>query len=366
MKNLFAFIVLAHGLIHLMGFARSFGYGQITQLTKEIPKPLGVIWLIAASLFIIAAVILIAKKESWVIIATTAVVASQILIITTWQDAKFGTIANVIILMVATLTLTTQHFESQFKGDVKSYLKRSNAIAIDDSDWLTEADIQALPPPVQKYLRYANVIGKPKVRNVSFAFTGEMRGRNQNWFKFTTLQYNFFDEPARLFFMKAQMFGITVPGYHKYQNETASMDIRLFGLFTVAQAKGQEMNLAETVTVFNEMCIMAPASLIDKRIEWETIDAHSARAFFTNGANKISAALYFNEMGQLINFVSDDRYDVNDIKQYRFSTPMKDYKEIDGVNVPGYGEGVWHYPEGEFVYGKFTLNHIQYNVSKIE
>jgi hypothetical protein len=38
------------------------------------------------------------KKDWWWIIAVPALVLSQILIIMSWQDAKFGTIANVVIL----------------------------------------------------------------------------------------------------------------------------------------------------------------------------------------------------------------------------------------------------------------------------
>ena len=140
------------------------------------------------------------------------------------------------------------------------------------------------------------------------------------------------------------------------------MEVKLFGLFPVVQAKGIEMNKAETVTVFNDMCLMFPASLIDKRIQWEPIDSKSVKAVFTNGSNKITANLYFNETGQLINFISDDRYAISDMKQYRFSTPVKDYKLINGRNIPTYGEAVWHYPEGEFIYGKFYLKIIEYNV----
>ena len=71
-------------------------------------------------------------------------------------------------------------------------------------------------------------------------------------------------------------------------------------------------------------------------------------------------------MGQLVNFISDDRYVVGDLKQYRFSTPVKDYKLINGINVPTHGETIWHYPDGEFVYGKFDLHSIEYNVSDFE
>jgi hypothetical protein len=358
-KYVFVLLLLVHGLIHLMGFAKAYNYANISQLTKEISKPAGFFWLVATILFITAAAMFFLKKESWPMLAIIAVVISQLLIIMMWQDAKFGTISNVIVLLIAILSWGSQHFEVKFKNDVQTNLKENNT----PTDLLTEVDIQTLPLPVQKYLRYVGVLNKPKVKNMRIVFDGEMRDKGKDWFPFRSIQYNFFNEPTRLFFMKAKMFGINVPGYHNYHAAAASMDIRLFGLFPIVQVKGVEMNKAETVTVFNDMCIMAPATLIDTRIEWEAIDSTSTKATFTNGLNKISAILHFNELGQLVNFISDDRYAVSDMKQYRFSTPMKDYKSFDGINVPAYGEAVWHYPEGEFVYGKFKLVSIEYNIT---
>jgi hypothetical protein len=360
MKYIFAFIILIHGLIHVMGFAKAFGYGNITNITKEISKPSGVVWFIIAVLFSVAMVMYLMKRDSWPNVAITAALISQVLIIMVWKDAKFGTTANVIILVGAILSWGSINFESQFKNDVTNNLSRTNKLS---ADIVTEDDIQSLPQPVQKYLRHIGVLNKPKVKNVRIVFDGEMREKGKDWFKFRSVQYNFFDDPTRLFFMKAQMFGVTVPGYHNYHKATASMDIRLFGLFPIVQVKGTEMNQAETVTVFNDMCIMAPASLIDKRILWEAMDSTSAKAIFTNGPHKISAILYFNEKGELINFISDDRYAASDMKQYRFSTPMRDYKLFDDRIVPAYGEAVWHYPDGEFVYGKFHLANIAYNVN---
>ena len=54
------------------------------------------------------------------------------------------------------------------------------------------------------------------------------------------------------------------------------------------------------------------------------------------------------------------------MKQYRFSTPAKEYMKINDMNVLKYGEAVWHYPEGEFVYGKFNLKSIEYNVPEFK
>jgi hypothetical protein len=129
---------------------------------------------------------------------------------------------------------------------------------------------------------------------------------------------------------------------------------------------GIEMNKAETVTVFNDMCLMAPATLIDKRIQWKTIDDYTVEAVFNNQGFEIKAILTFNDKGQLTNFISDDRYVIKDMKRYRFSTPVKDYKNIDGINVPTLGEAIWHYPDRKFVYGKFYLKSIEYNVNEFK
>jgi hypothetical protein len=100
MRYVLGFIILIHGLIHFMGFAKAFGYGNITQITKNISKPLGALWMITAFLFVGTDILLFLKNDSWLWVALIAAVLSQVLIITVWNDAKFGSIANFIILVV--------------------------------------------------------------------------------------------------------------------------------------------------------------------------------------------------------------------------------------------------------------------------
>ena len=357
LKFLFAFLLLVHGLIHFMGFAKAFKFGDLPQL-KETSITAGITWLITALLFMIAVVLFLLHKNSWPLVLLVAVFISQVLIILVWKEAKAGTIFNIIALLAAVGELTTQNFEARFIQDVNANFARNNNPV---TGLVSLTDIAHLPPPVRQYLLYTGVVGKPKLTNMRISFTGQMRDKGKAWFPFETVQYIFFEAPARLFFMKAVMKGMMVPGYHRYQDEKASMDIRLFGLVPIAQAKGIEMNKAETVTLFNDICLFAPAALIDKRILWQGIDSTCAKAIFTNGQNKITATLYFNAIGQLTNFISDDRYAVSLMRQYRFSTPVKDFKLIGGRNVPTYGEAIWHYPDGLFVYGKFYLKHIAYN-----
>lgn len=268
-----------------------------------------------------------------------------------------------IFVIAAFLIWSNWHFEHQYRQDVKLLLNQPDTPS---DELIQEKDLQHLPLPVQQYLRYAGVLNRPKVHNVFIRFTGRMRGRNQNWFPFTSEQYDGFRAYTRLFFMKGKMFGVKVPGYHRYQGQSAAMNIRLFGCIPVMQKTGDTLFKAETVTIFNDMCLLAPATLIDSRIQWEAIDSSSAKAIFTNEGVSIQATLYFNQTGQLVDFVSDDRYDVGSMQRYRFSTPVSKYLNYHGYNLASFGEAIWHYPAGKFTYGEFELQDVQYNVRSIQ
>ena len=92
------------------------------------------------------------------------------------------------------------HFEKEYRQDVIKNLQAGN---ITETEFVTEADLISLPSSVKRYLIYAGVINKPRVKNVRIVFKGEMREKGKGYFPFRSEQYNFFDEPARLFFMKA-------------------------------------------------------------------------------------------------------------------------------------------------------------------
>ena len=351
---------IINGLIHLLGFAKAVDPIRITQITQPVSFPAGILWLISSLLFVIAGVTLAIKADFWWAVGTAAVIISQILIILFWGDARFGTIANLIVFVALIIGFSTWNFRQQFRKDVAIGLERNGGAK---EELLLESDMQGLPQIVRDYLEYTGAVDKPKVRNVRIEFEAEMRNRNQDWFRLTTDQYNFFDRFERLFFLDARIRGFPAHGYHRYKNGRSGMDIKLLSLLPVVHARGEEMFHAETVTMLNDMCLFAPATLIDERIRWEPVDSNSVRAFFSNSGHTISAVLYFNEKSQLINFVSDDRYDITEMKQYRFSTPVDNYREINGYNLCTYGEAIWHYPDGEFTYGRYRLRNLQYNVA---
>ncbi|MDB5249715.1 MAG: hypothetical protein JWQ40_4109 [Segetibacter sp.] len=364
MRIAFFILVIVHGLIHLAGFVKAFGLSDVKQLTQTISKPFGVVWLLAFIFFAIAAIMFAFKTGHWWLFGLIAVVTSQVLIISFWHDAKFGTIVNVIILIAAIIGYVTFGYYSKYQNDVKIALQQP---AYFQSSELTEADIQYLPGPVKNYLRFTGSIGKPKVNNFKIEFTGKIRKDEQSeWMQFTSEQYNFMGTPTRLFFMKAVMKNLPVAGYHCFRNGDAFMDIRLLSLFKVQYQDGVEMDLSETVTFFNDMCCLAPPTLIDKRIKWSDVQGNKVKGSFTNNNITVSAWLYFNDKGELINFISEDRYSADPGKQFPWSTPLKDYQEISGYKLMGNGDAIYSYPDRDLCYGTFKLTSIEYNCKNID
>src|SRR4029077_3133705 len=91
-------------------------------------------------------------------------------------------------------------------------------------------------------------------------------GRGARWMRLSAGQDNFVGEPARLFYFNASMFMVPVQGYHRYVGSSATMTVKAAALVSVADASGPEMNEGETVTLFNDMCVMAPATLISPAV----------------------------------------------------------------------------------------------------
>lgn len=366
MKYFFSFLIFLHGAIHLMGFLKAYKLAQIEQITASISKFSGILWLFTFTLFMVSGITYLAKLNCWYVFAFAAVIISAILIGGVWHDAKFGTIANVIILCSAIVGFGTSSFQNKFEKDVRAGIAQTGTF---QESILTGADIEYLPEPVKKYIRNSGAIGKPKVNNFRLAFTGKMRkDEKSEWMPITAVQYSFINDASRYFFLKAKMKGLPVAGYHRYKNGEAKMDIKLFSLIKVQYQAGKEMNISETVTFFNDMCCMAPATLIDKRIKWIETNGNIVRASFTNHNITIFANLFFNDKGELTNFVSNDRYAYDDKEgmiKLPWSTPLKNYREINGMNRFTTAEAIYKYTEKDFCYAIFHLTNVDYNCKEM-
>jgi hypothetical protein len=365
MTTAFAIVLVVHGLIHLLGVAKAFGLADLPQLTHPIPPLLGTLWLLAALLFVSAAAALFVWPRGWWAIGVCAIAVSMFVIVPSWTDAKFGAIGNLVALIGVVFGFLAQgpiSLRAAYERDVDRALTH-----VGPTKPVSDEDLAHLPPPVQRYLRGAGVVGQPGVRNFHVRMHGRIRnGRDAPWMPLMAEQYNLVDEPARLFYLWGSMLTIPVQGYHRYVGPSATMNVRAAALVPIVQVSGSEMNQGETVTMFNDMCVMAPATLIDPAIVWEPVDNRTARASFTNAGQTIRAELSFNEVSELTNFWSDDRYqtspDGKSVRTVRWSTPLARYRSFGPVRLASGGEARWHEPSGDYAYVELTFDDVQYNM----
>ncbi|MFZ1286065.1 MAG: DUF6544 family protein [Candidatus Phosphoribacter sp.] len=231
---------------------------------------------------------------------------------------------------------------------------------------LTAGEIAGLPDPVRRYVERSGALGRPRPQNMRVALDANMyRKPGQAPIKARTVQYNFFGRPARLFLMEARMFGIPVRALHIYRQERAAFTVRIASSVNMVDQHGGQISAAETVTVLNDLCLMAPGALVDSRLAWRTVDDRSAGVTFTNGPHTVRATLVFNERDALVDFRSDDRPDssTGTFIPMCWSTPITEHWDVDGRHVIHHGAAVYERPDGPFTYGEFTMRTITYDMA---
>lgn len=360
----FISIVLAHGLIHVLGFAKAFGLAELPQLAQHISRPLGVVWLAAGALCVVAAIALAAGARSWWWIGIAAALVSQAVVISSWGDAKFGTLANVLLLLVAGLAALGRAPWSYAAAYEREVVARTASATLQPV--VTEADLERLPPPVARYLRVAGAVGRPRTTSFGARFRGAIRsGPTAAWMPFEVEQRSFFDPPARLFLMRAARAGVPFDVLHLYREGAATMQVRVASLVRVVDGKGPLLDRSETVTFLNDACLLAPGALTHPAFRWEPIDERHARVRLRVAANEVAAELSFDDAGHLVDFVSEDRTRSDDGvtgERLRWSTPVSDFRAFEGRTVGAHGEALWHAPDGPYVYGKFDLVELVHDV----
>lgn len=360
LRILLIILLLLHGLIHFMGLARAFG-AQLDGFSDRVPRMQGLLWGMVGLFFMLAAIGVLRHGDRWWSWALPAVMLSQVLIVLHWQDARFGTLANVLVLLAVILGVAV----AQFRREYRDAARIAEQAALERPAEVVQAHhLQHLPPPVQRHVQASGVVGRPRPRVLRMVMHGELRSQDGDWFPFSSEQLNSLEAPERHYWLDATYMGLPTKGYHAFQEGAATMRIKALGLIPVVNEQGPEMDISDAVTWLNDLCLFAPGALLDPRFSWEELDAQRARLTFTHEELQLTAELVFDAEHRLADFISDQRYcrmPDDRLERHRFSTPAAGHRVMDGVRVPGYGEGVWHLPDGPFAYGRFHVRHIAYD-----
>lgn len=226
---------------------------------------------------------------------------------------------------------------------------------------ITESDLAGLPEPVQRWLRWANVVDREYPVTVRLSQEGEFRLReDQAWMQFTATQHYTTNPPGFVWSASMRMMPlVAITGRDRYRDGIGDIDMRLASLVPVARKRGGGLNQGALLRYLNE-AMWFPAAMISPYITWQERDSMSAIATMTYGGESASATWHFDDEGRVITMTAD-RFNDDRNAMLPWSTPITDYGEFAGVRIPTQGTGVWHYGRGDFTYIRLRIVDIEWN-----
>lgn len=331
----------------------------------KLSKPLGLIWFFAFLLFVATIIQYLLKNEYWWLTAIIAILVSQTLIIIYWQNAKFGTIPNIIILVVSIVAFATFSFDRIVSREIEHLFSKAK---IEDHSPVTTDMITHLPAPVQKWLTNSGIIGKEKINAVRLKQTAlmKMKRRQEKWTNAKAEQYYSIEKPAFIWKVNLQMMPfLKVVGRDKFVDGKGEMLIKILSLFPVVNIRNNEKINSGALQRYLGEIVWYPSAALSPYFTWEAIDDFSARATMKYNGTKGSGTFYFDENGNFVKF-SALRFmggDEDDTLEEWIIT-AKESRIINGITIPVQCEATWKLEDGDWTWLKLEITDIEYNVTK--
>ena len=357
MKIIFAVVLLLHSLIHLMGVARAFWPGSIPQLSRNITRTEGVFWLLSFSVLFAAFIFYFFRKEWWPATAIFGVILSQFLISLNWQDARFATLINLLILAMALSAVGKNRFDNRV-------LKETSSILSSAGSSYSLQNPEALPPIVQKWLKVSGSLDHPIPKTVRLEQQGEMRiTKKGKWMPFSAVQYFNAEAPAFVWKTRVKAFPLVdLSGRDKLQNGKGEMLIQLFSLFTVAHAAGDQKVDSGTLQRFlGEICWF-PSAALRPYLSWEQINDNSAKAVFNQEGLEVEGIFHFSAEGRLQSFEAMRYFGTGkDAKKEKWVIEVLKNDVFQGISVPSQCKVTWQLPEGDFHWLSLKITSLEFD-----
>lgn len=361
MQTIFLILVLLHGVIHLLGFGKGIGLISDKTLSLPISISMGVIWLLAAvMLWVFAYAYYSDYTYAWAF-GLIAVLCSQILVFAFWKDAKWGTIPNILILIVTVLLYGQYQFQQLVRTET---IKLWNQNSPRDKINFTDQDIGNLPTIVQVWMQNSGALDRQYIQigEVHQVAELQMNPEEDNWIPATAIQYTTLNNPGFIWSVTARMNKVfSVQGRDYFVDGKGHMLIKLLSLISIVDERGFRIDEGSLQRFLGEM-VWFPTMALMPYITWEEIDETKARATMEYQGVKGSGIFHFNENGDVLKFTALRYKDnVEGAKRYEWIMNILDYRFFEGVKVPSLMTSTWNQDEGAWTWLKLEVKDIKYN-----
>ena len=345
-----------------MGFVKAYNIFEIKELTGAISKSLGLLRILTFLVFLTAFIQYLIKNEFWWLTALIGILFSQTLIIIFWHDAKFGTIPNVLILIVSIIALGEFYFDRNVSREIDKLFSQAT---IKNHNTITSEMITYLPAPVQKWITNSGIIGKERTYAVRLKQKVQLKLKpeQENWTDAHAEQYFIINKPAFIWKVGMQMMPfIDVAGRDKFLEGKGEMLIKIFSLIPIVKSVDNEKINAGALQRYLAEIVWFPDAALSSYITWEKIDDLSAKATINYEGIKGSGVFYFNEEGEFIKF-SAQRYmgGDDDAALREWIITANESRKLSGIKIPVKCEATWKLESSNWTWLKLEIADIEYN-----
>jgi Family of unknown function (DUF6544) len=226
---------------------------------------------------------------------------------------------------------------------------------------ITERDLERLPEPVRRWLRYSQVVGTKLPTTVRLRQDGEFQMDGRGWMPFAAEQYFTINPPGFLWkatFRMAPLLSVT--GRDQYRSGEASIEMRVLSLIPVAKKSGGGLKQGALLRFLGEVQWFPAAALADY-IAWEAVDADAARATMTYGGIAAPMMFRFDADGRLIESTAV-RYNDSRGRNESWVNRNDSDQEFGGIRVPVSGHARWDYESGPYPYIRWRITTIEHDL----
>lgn len=103
-------LLMLHGAIHLAGL-----FTPVAGRVMAMDRAPGIYWAACSALFGLSSLLLILHEKHWAWVALLAALSSQVLIASAWEQARFGTILNIVIVLAVLALLFVKQAPVMFR-----------------------------------------------------------------------------------------------------------------------------------------------------------------------------------------------------------------------------------------------------------
>jgi hypothetical protein len=229
-------------------------------------------------------------------------------------------------------------------------------------------DVDALPPPVARYLRSVLREGQARVVRARVVSDGEFRRGEaaDAWIPMRAKQVFASSCPGFVWDARMRLApGLAIHVVDAYVDGAGTLRAAVAGLLSVVDAQGTgELATGEMMRWLAETPWLPTALLPGGCVEWSALDDSSARATVRGDGREVSADFHFGPKDEVTEVVVAERPREVDgtYVPTAWSGRFSSYEEHHGMRIPTEAVAQWHLSGGELPYWRARITSVSYEL----